>query len=165
MTFEGDDEYTDVPGEMFAEGEDEAVLAPVFVGHRMEAELVRSLLEANNIPATVFGSGGFAYGAENAGPNERVMVRSDHVEVALEAIRNANLGEDGVVEPTQGDMEAIGVDEDEEWEFDDEDNDDAYADSTGVELLAQGSDWGPRIVGLIGVAALVIAVIVLLLNS
>lgn len=125
----------------------DAVLAPVFTGLRMEAELVRSLLESNGIPAVVFGSGGYAYGADNIGTEDRVMVRADHVAAALQAISEADI-EGEVVVPTEDDYEMM-VDE-------------SYEDPTGVEVLAQGSDWGPRLVGIVGVAALVIAAIVIL---
>lgn len=164
MTFEGDEDNTQVPSEMFAEGDDEAVLAPVFVGHRMEAELIRSLLEANDIPAVVFGSGGLLYGAEDAGPTDRVMVRSDHVDIALQAIRDTDLAEDGVVEPDEDDFEVIeGADVDETgFEFEDEDTESEWSE---VEILAERSDWGPRIVGLIGVAALVVAILVIVLQE
>jgi len=135
-------------------------LVPIFVGHRMEAELVRSLLEANDIPARVFGSGGFAYGAEDAGPNERVMVRSDHVEIALAAIREANLDEEGLIEPTDEDEDLFA--EETEYGFQEED-DMSYEsqDPTDVDVLAQGSDWGLRVVGLVGLVALLVAIAVL----
>lgn len=163
---EGDD-YSEVPADMFEEGETEAVLAPIFVGHRMEAEVIRSLLEANDIPAVVFGSGGFTYGAEDVGPSERVMVRSDHIESARAAIRDANLGEDGMVEPDEDDIEMINElhDEGEQGLDFDEEVDESWTDPHEVEVLAGGSDWGPRIVGLIGVAALAIAAIVIVMRS
>ena len=165
MTFEDDfkdgESSVDLPAEMFDEGQ--AVLAPVFIGHRMEAELIRSLLEANDIPAVVFGTGGFAFGAEDTGPNERVMVRSDHVEAALDAIRSAE--PDGeIVSPTAEDIEVM-VDGDDYAEtgvdlLDADEMDET--DAEDVEVLAQGSDWGPRIVGLVGVAALGITAFVLI---
>ena len=160
MTFEGDDEAVEIPEEMLG-GDDEAVLAPVFVGHRMEAELIRSLLEANEIPAVVFGSGGFAYGAEDVGPNERVMVRSDQVDAALEAIRTADVPTGEVIEPTEDDLELVA---EEGYEIADEEAEDDAAGwgEPDVEVLAGGSDWGPRIVGLVGVAALIVAAVVLI---
>lgn len=150
MTYEGDDGSVDIPADMFDE-DDEAVLAPVFVGHRMEAELIRSLLEASDIPAVVFGIGGFPFGAEDAGPNERVMVRSDHVAPALEAIRSAEITDGDIVQPTEDDLEIlVGEDFDEE-----------HDDREPVEVLARGSDWGPRIVGLLGLVALAVAILVI----
>ena len=166
MTFEDDFESegaaVDLPAEMF-DDDDQAVLAPVFIGHRMEAELVRSLLEANEIPAVIFGTGGFAFGAEDTGPNERVMVRSDHVEAALDAIRSAE-PDGAIVSPTAEDIEVM-VDDD----FADIDIGTDYADGDidaaspdDVDVLAQGSDWGPRIVGLVGIAALAVTAFVLI---
>ncbi len=166
MAFEGDDD-NDVLAEIFGDDEDEVALAPVFVGHRMEAELIRSLLEANDIPAAVFGSGGLVYGANDPGPTDRVMVRSDHVQRALETIRHADVSEDGIVEPTAEDEEVIvghyeeEDDDDDDYGFEDEDEDEEWDDATHVEVLAERSDWGPRIVGLIGIAALVIAILVI----
>ena len=168
MNSDGGDDYTDVPADMFAEGETEAVLAPVFVGFRMEAELIRSLLEANDIPAVVFGMGGFTFGAEDAGPNERVMVRSDDLERARATIRDANLGEDGMVEMDEEDAQLIDElhrEHEPAPDLDYEDPDASWTDPQDVEVLAGGSDWGPRIVGLIGVAALVIAIIVIVMQA
>ncbi|MBW3595555.1 MAG: DUF2007 domain-containing protein [Actinobacteria bacterium] len=149
MGFEGDDEYDDVPTGMLDDEDDDTALVPVFIGHRMQAELVRSLLEANDIPAVVFGSGGFTYGADNVGVDDRVMVRRAHVADALETIRNADVaGDEGaIVDPDADDVE----DQTSDWE-----------DDTEVEVLAGGSDWGPRIVGLIALAAFAIAILVIL---
>lgn len=155
MTYEGDDGSVDIPADMFDE-DDEAVLAPVFVGHRMEAELIRSLLEASDIPAVVFGIGGFPFGAEDAGPNERVMVRSDHVAPALEAIRSAEISDGEIVQPTEDDLEIL-VGEDLDDDFEDQD----FDGRESVEVLAGGSDWGPRIVGLLGLVALAVAILVI----
>ena len=156
MTFEGDDSV-EIPSAMYDSDSDrDAVLAPVFTGVRIEAELVRSLLESNGIPAVVFGSGGYAYGADNIGTEDRVMVRSDHVAEALQAISEADI-EGEMVVPTEDDYEVM-VDED----YDDESEEPGYEDPAAVEVLAQGSDWGPRLVGIVGVAALVVAAIVIL---
>jgi hypothetical protein len=160
MTFE-DDDSVEIPAEMYG-SEDEAVLAPVFVGHRMEAELIRSLLEAHEIPAVVFGEGAYAFGSDNVSPSERVMVRSDHVAAALEAIRQAEPTEGEIVQPTADDLEVM-VGEDYEVDEDGERID--WRDAAEFELLANQSDWGPRIVGLVGVAALVAAIIVIVVKS
>ena len=157
MTFDGDDSV-DIPAEMY-NSEDEAVLAPVFVGHRMEAELIRSLLEANDIPAVVFGEGSYAFGADNVSLNERVMVRSDHVAAALDAMREAEITEGEIVQPTADDLEVM-VDED-YVEVDEEGEPIDWTDADEFELLANQSDWGPRIIGIVGIAALVIAAIVI----
>ena len=159
MTFEGDDSV-EIPAGMYdSDSDDEAVLAPVFVGHRMEAELIRSLLEANGIPAVVFGESGYAFGSDNVSLNERVMVRSDHVEAALETIRTADVPTGEVIEPTEDDLEVM-VDEDYEVDEDGERID--WTDAEEFELLADQSDWGPRIAGLIGVAALIVTAVVLI---
>jgi hypothetical protein len=164
MTFGGDNEPVKVPDEILG-ADDEAVLGPIFVGHRMEAELVRSLLEANGIPAVIFGTGGFAFGAEDAGPNERVMVRSDHVTAALEAIRSADVPEGELVQPDADDFQlVIGEDYLDTDEYD-EDDDAPWDFSQDADVLAQGSDWGPRIVGLVGVAALVAVIVVIVVNA
>lgn len=157
MTFE-DDDSVEIPAEMY-NSEDEAVLAPVFVGHRMEAELIRSLLEASEIPAVVFGESGYAFGADNVSLNERVMVRSDQVSAALEAMREAEITEGEIVQPTADDLEVM-VDED--YVDEEEDDQPDWEDPAEFEVLAQGSDWGPRIIGIVGIAALVITAIVIL---
>lgn len=160
MTFE-DDDSVEIPAEMY-NSEDEAVLAPVFVGHRMEAELIRSLLEASEIPAVVFGESGYAFGSDNVSLNERVMVRSDHVAAALAAMREAEITEGEIVQPTADDLEVM-VDED--YEVDEEGERIDWTDADEFELLANQSDWGPRIIGLVGVAALVTTVVVLVMKS
>lgn len=168
MTFE-DDESVDVPAEMFDEDE-RAVLAPVFHGHRMEAEIIRSLLESNDIPAVIFGTGGFAFGAEDTGPNERVMVRASDVEAALETIRSTDLSGGELVIPDDDDIEVM-VDEDYADESGFGTSDEDYADeeseweSEDVEVLAGGSDWGPRLAGLLGVIALAVAIIVIVVRE
>ena len=164
MTFEGDDESVDVPVEMFDEDE-KAVLAPVFQGNRMEAEIVRSLLESGGIPAVVFGTGGFAFGAEDVGPNERVMVRASDVESALQTIESTDLSDAGVIDPDDDDIEIVvgeSYSETSEEAYWDESSD---LDPDDVPVLASGSDWGTRIVGLIGVAALAVTIIVIVAKA
>jgi hypothetical protein len=144
----------------------EANLVAVFTGHRMEAELIRSLLESNEIPATVFGEGAYAFGSDNVSTTERVMVRADHLDAARAAIEEAGvLDDDGSV-----DLDTELDETDDGFTFAEEE--DEYEDDMGdtgvpadLEPLAEGSDWGPRIVGLVGVAALAAAVIVIVLKS
>lgn len=164
MTFEGDDEPVKVPDEILG-ADDEAVLGPVFIGHRMEAELVRSLLEANDIPAVIFGESGYAFGSDNVSLNERVMVRSDHVTAALEAIRSADVSEGELVQPDVDDFQVVIGEDYLDTEEYDEDDDAPWDFSQDPEVLAQGSDWGPRIVGLIGVAALIAVIVVIVMKS
>ena len=161
MTFEGDDESVDIPVEMF-DDEEKAVLAPVFGGEHMEAELIRAMLEANDIPAVVFGSG-HTTGFEEVPFGDRVMVRAMDVEAALETIRSAEVGDGEIVTPDSDDIE-IMVDEDYEESETAEDPSYEY-DAEDVPVLAGTSDWGPRIAGLIGLAALAITIIVLLKNG
>lgn len=140
----------------------DANLVAVFTGHRMEAELIRSLLESNEIPATVFGEGAYAFGSDNVSTTERVMVRADHLDAARAAIEEAGvLDDDGSVDmndPTTTDDGFTFEDEDDE--YDDEMGD--TGDPAELQPLAEGSDWGPRIIGIVGIAALVIAAIVIL---
>lgn len=159
MTFEGDDPV-EIPAGMYDSDSDaDAVLAPIFVGNRMQAELIRSLLEASDIPAVVFGESGYAFGSDNVSVNERVMVRSDQVEAALETIRTADVSTGEVIEPTEDDFEVM-VDADYDVDEDGERID--WTDAEEFELLADRSDWGPRIAGLIGVAALIVTAVVLI---
>jgi Putative prokaryotic signal transducing protein len=142
MTFEGD----------------EPNLVAVFTGHRMEAELIRSLLESNDIPAAVFGEGAYAFGSDNVSTTERVMVRTDHLEAARAAIQEAGIvDEHGSAEIEQGTVTDDGFSFEDEEEEEDE-----TGEGDELEVLAQGSDWGPRLVGFLGIAALVIAAIVIL---
>ena len=143
MTFEGDDSN----------------LVAIFTGHRMEAELIRSLLESNEIPAAVFGEGTYTFGADNVSPTERVMVRADHVDAARAAIEEAGvLDDDGSVDlGEEADDVDDGFEDDEEW--------DETGEGAEVEQLAGTSDWGPRLVGLLGVAALIVAVVVIVMKS
>jgi hypothetical protein len=146
MTFEGDDSN----------------LVAVFTGHRMEAELIRSLLESNEIPAAVFGEGAYAFGSDNVSTTERVMVQAGHLEAARAAIQEAGvLDEDGSVEVDEESLTDDGFtfeeDDDEEW--------DETGEGVDLQPLAEGSDWGPRIVGLVGIGALVVAALVILLKS
>ena len=160
MTFEGDDESVDIPVEMFDEDE-KAVLAPVFQGNRMEAEIIRSLLDSNGIPAVVFGTGGYAFGAEDVGPNERVMVRASDVETALQTIASTDLSEEGLIEPDADDIEVMVEDDYDETSAEPGYWDEEEADPADVPVLASGSDWGTRIVGLVGVAAIAVTIIVI----
>ena len=148
MTFEGDDSN----------------LVAIFTGHRMEAELIRSLLESNEIPAAVFGEGTYSFGADNVSPTERVMVRADHVDAARAAIEEAGvLDDDGSV-----DLGEEADDVDAGFEDDGFDDDDEWAETgegAEIEQLAGTSDWGPRLVGLLGFAALVVAVVVIVMKS
>lgn len=164
MTFEGDDEPVKVPDEILG-ADDEAVLGPIFVGHRMEAELIRSLLEANGIPAVIFGESGYAFGSDNVSLNERVMVRSDHVTTALELIRSADVPDGELVQPDVDDFQVVVGEDYLDTDEYDEDDDAPWDLSQEPDVLAQGSDWGPRIVGLVGVAALAVAAIVIVLKS
>ena len=143
----------------------DANLVAVFTGHRMEAELIRSLLESNEIPAAVFGEGAYAFGSDNVSTTERVMVRADHVDAARAAIEEAGvLDDDGSVDMSDPTTTDDGFPfEDEDDEYDDEMGD--TGDPADQQPLAEGSDWGPRIVGLVGVAALAVAVIVIVLKS
>ncbi len=155
---------------MTFEGDDNAVLAPVFFGHRMEAELIRSVLEANDIPSVIFGSGGYTFGSDHVSPDDRVMVRSDQVEAALDVIRTTDLEGGEIVEPTEDDYEVMADadagDETAGLTFDEDDEDDEeWVDPTQVEIFAESSDWGIRIVGLIGVAALIVAIVVLVTRA
>ena len=154
-----EDGSVDIPVEMFDDDE-KAVLAPVFVGGHMEAELIRSMLEAHDIPAVVFGSG-HTTGLEEVPFGDRVMVRAMDVEAALETIRSAEVGEGEIVTPDSDDIE-IMVDED----FQESETADDYdLENEDVPVLAGTSDWGPRIAGLIGIAALVTTAIVILKNG
>lgn len=171
-----DDDFVEIPEEMFDEDADETVLSPVFVGHRMEAELVRSLLESSDIPAVVFGEGAYAFGADSVSLTQRVMVRSDHFEAAINAIREADITEGEIIEEVDDtDGEEFFVHDIDETEGD-RDDEPAVSETRAhiedrpiaqeydpdqVPVLAAGSDWGPRIAGLIGVAALVTTIIVI----
>ena len=166
-----DGDSVEIPAEMFDENADEIVLSPVFVGHRTEAELVRSLLESSDIPAVIFGEGAYAFGADNVSFTERVMVRSDHFEAALEVIRDAEITEGEIIEEVDDtDSEELIAYEIDETEAERDDLPAASGvnemaedyDPDEVPVLAGGSDWGPRVVGLVGVAALVAAIIVIL---
>jgi hypothetical protein len=143
----------------------DANLVAVFTGHRMEAELIRSLLESNEIPAAVFGEGAYAFGSDNVSTTERVMVRVDHLDAARAAIEEAGvLDDDGSVNLDDETVTDDGFTfEEDEDEYDDEMGD--TGDPADLQPLAEGSDWGPRIVGLVGVAALVVAVVVIVLKS
>lgn len=145
---------------MTLEGDDPNLVA-VFTGHRMEAELIRSLLESNEIPAAIFGEGAYAFGADNVSTTERVMVRTDHLEAARAAIQEAGvLDEDGSVDVSADDGFKYADEEDEEG-----DDWDETGEAIDPQPLAHGSDWGPRLVGLLGVAALAVTVVVLVMKA
>ena len=125
----------------------------------MEAELIRSLLESNDIPAAVFGEGTYAFGSDNISTTERVMVRTDHFEAARAAIKDAGVSDEGGFEEIDDgavtdDGSSFEDEEEEEW--------DGTGEGDDLEVLAQGSDWGPRLVGMVGIAALIVAAIVIL---
>lgn len=158
-----DQEPVELPVEMY-EG-DEATLAPVFAGERMEAEIVRSLLEANDIPAVVFGRG--YYELEGATGGDRVMVRADHVEAALQVLGSSELRGGEVVSPDSDDI-AVMVDEsypeedaDEAWDLPDEE----WTPPEQVDVLATRSDGGPRVAALLGLLVLGIVIAVVLLQA
>ena len=148
-----------IPYEMF-DDEEQAVLAPVFTAGSMEAEIVRSMLEANGIPAVVFGTG--YYELENSpAVGHRVMVRERDIPAALQVLSSAELAEGEIVEPDEDDLEVL-VDAD--YADDDEEYEIGYG-AEDVEVLAGGSDWGTRVVGVIGILALAIAVAVLIAQA
>ena len=165
-----DDESIELPEEMF-DGDEKAVLAPVFAGGYMESEIVRSLLESHDIPAVVFGAG-YSGLEENVAMGDRVMVRAMDVKAALEVIHSAEIGEGDILQPDPDDIEVM-VDENyeepvgattAEWE-DSAETDASGWDEPEVEVLAGRSDWGPRIAGLVGLAALIAVVVVLIAQA
>ena len=103
------------------------------------------------------------------------MVRQADVAAALEVLQSTELDGGEVVHPDADDI-AVLVDanypaeaEPEEaiFSFDEEPSaDETYEDDgTDVEVLARSSDWGPRVVGIVGVAALAAAIAILIAQA